>query len=103
MKIDIWDTAGQESFNDLHPSYYFGAHVGILVFDAARKVTYTNLKNWHKEMKNHCPKMPHFVIANKIDLEPNATKRKYKFVEDLNVPFNFVSAADGTNVVQIFR
>ena len=50
-------------------------------------------------MKNHCPKMPHFVIANKIDLEPNATKRKYKFVEDLNVPFNFVSAADGTNVV----
>ena len=43
------------------------------------------------------------MIANKIDLDPRTTKRSYKFIEDLNVPFNFVSAADGTNVVQIFR
>lgn len=38
--IDIWDTAGQESFNELHPSYYFGAHCCILVFDANRRITY---------------------------------------------------------------
>ena len=40
QKVDIWDTAGQESFNELHPTYYFGAHICILVFDANRKVTY---------------------------------------------------------------
>ena len=40
LKIDIWDTAGQESFNELHPSYFFGAHVAILVFDANRRITY---------------------------------------------------------------
>ena len=34
VKVDIWDTAGQESFNELHPTYYFGAHICILVFDA---------------------------------------------------------------------
>ncbi len=49
--LDIWDTAGQESFNELHPSYYFGAHGAILVFDASRKITYTNLKGWYKEMR----------------------------------------------------
>lgn len=43
------------------------------------------------------------IIANKIDIDERATQRKYKFVEDLGVPFNFVSAADGTNVVVIFR
>ena len=43
------------------------------------------------------------MIANKIDLDERATKRKYQFVIDLNIPFNFVSAADGTNVVQIFK
>ena len=43
------------------------------------------------------------MIANKIDIDERATQRKYKFIEDLNVPFNFVSAADGTNVVVIFR
>lgn len=43
------------------------------------------------------------VVANKIDIDERATQRKYKFVEDLGVPFNFVSAADGTNVVSIFN
>lgn len=102
-KIDIWDTAGQESFNKLHPSYYYGAHACIMVFDATRKVTYENLKTWYSEMRSHCPHIPCIIIANKIDLDPRTTKRSYKFIEDLKVPFNFVSAADGTNVVQIFR
>ena len=103
MKIDIWDTAGQESFNELHPSYYFGAHGCILVFDAQRRITYQNLKTWYKEMRNHCPEIPCIIIANKIDIDERCTQRKYKFVEELGVPFNFVSAANGTNVVQIFR
>ena len=101
--VDIWDTAGQESFNELHPSYYFGAHAAILVFDASRKVTYQNLKGWYKEMRHHRPDIPCIIIANKIDIDERATQRKYKFVEDLGVPFNFVYAADGTNVVAIFR
>ena len=74
-----------------------------MVFDATRKVTYENLKIWYTEMRSHCPHIPCIVISNKIDLDPRTTKRKYKFIEDLGVPFNFVSAADGTNVVQIFR
>jgi len=52
ISIDIWDTAGQESFNELHPTYYFGAHVAIMVFDVTRKITYTNLRNWYAEMRN---------------------------------------------------
>ena len=74
-----------------------------MVFDATRKVTYDNLKTWYTEMRNHCPHIPVIIIANKIDLDPRTTKRSYKYIEDLKVPFNFVSAADGTNVVKIFR
>ena len=99
VKLQIWDTAGQESFNKLHPSYYYGAHACIMVFDATRKVTYENLKIWYSEMRSHCPHIPCIVIANKIDLDPRTTKRSYKYIEDLKLPFNFVSAADGTNVV----
>lgn len=103
VKVDIWDTAGQESFNELHPTYYFGAHVCVLVFDAQRKVTYTNLKDWYKEMRSHVPHIPCVVIANKIDMDEKVTTRRYKFVEEIGCPFNFVSAANGTNVVQIFE
>ena len=37
VKVDFWDTAGQERFNKMHPSYYYKAHVCILVFDVTRK------------------------------------------------------------------
>ena len=40
---DIWDTAGQDRFNSLHPSYYYRAHACLMVFDVTRKVTYKNL------------------------------------------------------------
>ena len=103
LKVDIWDTAGQELFNELHPTYYFGAHVCILVVDAQRKITYTNLKDWYKEMRSHCPHIPCIVIANKIDMDEKVTTRRYKFVEEIGCPFNFVSAANGTNVVAIFQ
>ena len=67
--LDIWDTAGQESFNELHPTYYFGAHVAIMVFDVTRKVTYQNLRTWYSEMRNQCPHIPCIVIANKVDMQ----------------------------------
>ena len=100
---DIWDTAGQESFNTLHGSYYYGAHVCIMVFDVNRKITYTNLKNWYKELRNSCPHIPVICIANKIDLNVNACNRRYKFIDEIGCPLEFVSAADGTNVVAIFQ
>lgn len=43
------------------------------------------------------------MIANKIDLDEKATARKYKFIEEIGCPFNFVSAANGVNVVAIFQ
>lgn len=73
-----------------------------MVFDVNRKVTYLNLKNWYKELRNSCPHIPVIVIANKIDMNENACKRRYVFVDEIGCPLEFVSAAWGTNVVAIF-
>ena len=101
LKIDIWDTAGQECFNSLHPSYYYGAHACILVFDVTRKITYTNLRTWYTEMRRNCPHIPCILIANKIDVDMSVTKRSFAFSTQHQLPFYFVSAADGTNVVKV--
>jgi small GTP-binding protein len=34
LKLEIWDTAGQEKFAALAPLYYHGAHIAILVKSA---------------------------------------------------------------------
>ncbi|POM77678.1 Ras family GTPase [Phytophthora palmivora] len=103
VKVDFWDTAGQERFSSMHPSYYYGATACILVFDVTRKVTYQNLANWYKELREYCENIPCFLVANKIDVDMNVTNKKFKFAETHNLEFNFVSAADGTNVVKVFK
>jgi len=102
VSVDFWDTAGQERFSSMHASYYHKAHGAILVFDVTRKVTYTNLSAWFEELRRYCPTIPVFVIANKIDVDYAVTSKAFGFPAKHGLPFHFVSAADGTNVVQIF-
>ena len=102
-KIDIWDTAGQEQYNNLHPSYYFAADACVMVFDVTRKSTYINLKKWYSELKKYCPSIPVVLVANKIDLKPSVTSKKFMFATKTGMDLYYASAADGTNVVRIFE
>ncbi|KAM8861407.1 RAB, member of RAS oncogene family-like 2 isoform 1-T1 [Synchiropus picturatus] len=121
--VDFWDTAGQERFQSMHPSYYHKAHACIMVFDVQRKITYKNLASWYKELREYRPEIPCCVVANKIDGESDSdvhilmplnqyilseadtkvTQRSFNFGKKQGLPFYFVSAADGTNVVKMFR
>jgi Rab-like protein 2 len=100
--IDFWDTAGQEQFNKLHASYYFQANACILCFDVTRKITYKNLQTWYKELRHYCPDIPVICVANKVDADPSMAKKSFGFPRENNLPFYFVSAAEGTNAVRVF-
>ncbi|NXG39726.1 RBL2A protein, partial [Dromaius novaehollandiae] len=100
---DFWDTAGQERFQSMHASYYHKAHACIMVFDVQRKVTYKNLSSWYKELREFRPEIPCIVVANKIDADMKVTQKSFNFARKFNLPFYFVSAADGTNVVKLFN
>uniref|UniRef100_S4RPY4 RAB, member of RAS oncogene family-like 2 n=1 Tax=Petromyzon marinus TaxID=7757 RepID=S4RPY4_PETMA len=101
--VDIWDTAGQERFNSMHPSYYHKAHACVMVFDVQRKITYKNLASWYKELREYRPEIPCVIVANKIDADYKVTQKNFNFAKKQGLPFYFVSAADGTNVVKLFR
>ncbi|KAJ8411144.1 hypothetical protein AAFF_G00171500 [Aldrovandia affinis] len=101
--VDFWDTAGQERFQSMHPSYYHKAHACILVFDVQRKITYKNLTNWYKELREYRPEIPCIVVANKIDADLKVTQRTFSFAKKHGLPLYYVSAADGTNVVKLFK
>ncbi|XP_039935932.1 ras-related protein Rab-22A isoform X4 [Hirundo rustica] len=68
-KFLIWDTAGQERFRALAPMYYRGSAAAIIVYDITKEETFSTLKNWVKELRQHGP--PNIVVAiagNKCDL-----------------------------------
>lgn len=102
VKVDFWDTAGQERFNTMHQSYYYRANACILAFDVSRKNTYTNLKVWYEELQKYRKGIPVLVVANKIDMNRDVTNKTFAFASKLNLPFFFVSAAEGDNVVKVF-
>ena len=52
IKLEIWDTAGQEKFRSLAKAYYRNIDVGILVYDVTNKTSFEEIKNyWIKDIK----------------------------------------------------
>ena len=70
IKLQIWDTAGQESFRSITRSYYRGAICAMLVYDITRRDTFQNIVRWLEEMLEHAyAKMTIVLVGNKKDLE----------------------------------
>lgn len=70
IKLQIWDTAGQENFRSITRSYYRSAIGALLVYDITRRDTFTHVKNWLEEVKvNGNPHMEILLVGNKNDLE----------------------------------
>uniref|UniRef100_A0A3B5B006 small monomeric GTPase n=1 Tax=Stegastes partitus TaxID=144197 RepID=A0A3B5B006_9TELE len=71
------DTAGQERFRTLTPSYYRGAQGVILVYDVTRRETFTKLDNWLNELETYCTRndLVKMLVGNKIDKENHELDR----------------------------
>ena len=50
FKLQIWDTAGQESFKSITKIFYRGAHCIFFAYDITRRETFMNLNNWYQEV-----------------------------------------------------
>lgn len=79
VKLQIWDTAGQESFRSVTRSYYRGSIACILCYDITRPRSFQNCKKWLEDIQQYSyPKIMIVLIGNKADLED---KRKVSFEE----------------------
>ena len=54
-------------------------------------------------LKKYSGNIPVILVANKFDLRPEVTNKKFKFSEKFNIPLFFTSAANGVNVVRVFE
>jgi Ras-related protein Rab-2A len=107
IKLQIWDTAGQESFRSITRSYYRGAAGALLVYDITRRDTFTHLSNWLQDAReNGNADMVITLVANKTDLDSRrtvTTEEGQKFARDNGLIFVEASAKNSTNVEQAFE
>ena len=69
-KLQIWDTAGQESFRSITRIFYRGAHIVFLCYDITREDTFNNVIQWLGEIKAHAnAEVLVYLIGNKYDCD----------------------------------
>ena len=102
VKIQLWDTAGQDKFRAITRNYYKGARGIILIYDVTNVKSYENIKKWINEIKEEISeKVSIVLVANKID---NTAERKIskeqgeKLANDYEVAFFETSAKTGEGV-----
>ncbi len=67
--MQVWDTAGQESFKSITRAYYKGSIAALLVFDLSSEKSFEDVNNWFYELKTHShQKLNIVLIGNKKDL-----------------------------------
>ena len=107
VKLQIWDTAGQEKFRNITTSYYRGAHGIIIVCDVTAGKTFENLSSWLEEISRHVndAEVQKLLIGNKSDLvdKREVTTEQLKMFSDRHhMPFLETSAKNSTNVEETF-
>jgi len=104
VRLQIYDTAGQEKFAFMRPNYYEGASGGLIVYDVTRPDTFQSLDRWLAEVYKKCGKIPFFMLGNKIDLENRKVKKLQaeKYAEKQRLPYYETSAKTGELVFDVF-
>lgn len=106
LKLQIWDTAGQEKFRSISSAYYRGSHGIIVVYDTTSRVSFNNVPKWLREVEEfRTSDVDLLLIGNKNDL---TTQRDVEFQEakdfaDSNgLAFLETSAKEFQNVNEAF-
>lgn len=106
VKLQIWDTAGQESFRSITRSYYRGAAGALLVYDITRRETFNHLTRWLEEARqNSNSNMVVMLIGNKSDLDHRravSVDEGKQFAKENGLVFMETSAKTASNVEDAF-
>ncbi|OLS24410.1 MAG: Transforming protein p29 precursor [Candidatus Heimdallarchaeota archaeon LC_3] len=105
IKLVLADTAGQEYYSSIRPSYYMGAQGCVIVFDLSNKTSYESLIKWIKEIKTHLPNILIAIIGNKVDLPGRRVTKEEgeSFAKEHDVAYFETSAKEGTGIDIVFN
>ncbi|KAK8789868.1 hypothetical protein WA158_006648 [Blastocystis sp. Blastoise] len=106
VKLQIWDTAGQDRFRTITTSYFRGSHGILLVYDVTDRNSFNNVESWMEQIHTHADvNVNKVLIGNKCDLESQravSTKEGQDLAKKYGINFFETSASQNTNVDECF-
>ena len=108
IKLQIWDTAGQESFRSITRIFYKESHAVILVFDITTQESFLNVRDWYKEIYNNASQdVLIYLVGNFADKEHEREVSRDKAIELMKqlefVHYVETSAYTGQNINMLFE
>ena len=107
VKLQVWDTSGQERYRSITKNFYRNADGVMFICDVTKENTFENIKNWliDSEQNSNNSNFKKILVGNKIDLQKERVIDKEKlenFANKKGMNFYEASAKEGTNVDLIF-
>ena len=109
VKLQIWDTAGQEKYMSVNKNLFQRVQGVILMYDITSRETFERLNIWLNIIKQMTNYIPIVLVGNKLDLEDNEDDGRIieygegeDFAKENDFDFFEVSAKNGTNVEKAF-
>ena len=102
IKLQIWDTAGQEKYRALTRSFLIKAQGILALYDITNHTSFDNLQSWLSLINEECyVDIPVIIVGNKMDLEEKRMVDKEEaseYAKKQNVEFIETSSKTGENV-----
>ena len=106
VKLQLWDTAGQEKYKSMVASYYRGANVAFVVFDLTNHESFDSLPLWIENYYRNGPEQKNIIlIGNKKDMidDRKVTQEEAElFSQTNNMMYFETSAKEGDNIEYVF-
>ena len=109
VKLQIWDTAGQEKYMSVNKNLFQRVQGVILMYDITNRETFERLNVWLNIIKQMTNDIPIILVGNKLDLENSENEGRIieysegeEFAKENDFEFFEASAKNGTNVEKAF-
>ena len=108
IKLNIWDTAGQEKYRSIAKIFYKDAKIIVLVYSITNKESFETLKNyWYQEVKSTAyPDVILAVVGNKHDLYNQSQipdEEAKSWADSIGAIFQFTSAKSNNGIDLLFE
>ena len=110
VKLQIWDTAGQEKYMSVNKNLFQRVQGIILMYDITQRETFERLNIWLNIIKQMTNDIPIILVGNKLDEENNPENGRIveynegkAFAKENEFPFLEASGLNGTNVEKVFN
>ena len=70
IKLQIWDTAGQEQFRSITKLFYKNSQAALIVYDVTKRESFDHVGDWLHEIEENRDQddMLVYLVGNRVDI-----------------------------------